>query len=521
MANNEDLIDRKSSHSCSQSNKTSEISKKESEANSSDQLSDISKKKDIIMNYEKNQKGVMDIVNILDEKYGSKKEKGEKKEETTKEEIKENQKNKEEIQKVYRLFCKKEGEKNLKEQLLCHYKIEKEYMDIFNEYKNIIKDERNNFFDDHIFEEKCVQLLKEKYNFTDFDAFPLFKKIRSIYKNEVTILDYYEVTLTVLGEIKKFFFLDDNSGYLPINFEKNEFRFLTLIERDMNRNIDIVNFYFPDYNFVIEKDIKDKDNNKNTKKKEGFNSIIMPLYESELTEKNSDIKACIERLKKEIMNSSKEEFKKNDNKGNEQILNEIINLKIDKRNQEFDGFFITKSETYIQNFKLPGGSFVLVEVKNNDNCPKIKRNIMKKIYLLFSLGINIDNFFFLGILKAINEKEVYKDKIKIVKYNDENKKSSEGGKKVYTMKNFYEEHVLILSSKELINEKEKLYEKQKGNEISNLELFKNLSNQIEKVKNEIKYEMDKIKDDIKEIKDRMNNIEDDNKLLKLQKPKLK
>lgn len=90
-------------------------------------------------------------------------------------------------------------------------------MNIFDDYKKLV-DEKNNFFDDQIFEEKCGKLLKKNIIFSDFDDFPLFKKTRSIYKNDVIQLDYYKVTLTVCDEIKIFYFLDDISNYVPINF---------------------------------------------------------------------------------------------------------------------------------------------------------------------------------------------------------------------------------------------------------------------------------------------------------------
>lgn len=127
-------------------------------------------------------------------------------------------------------------------------------------------------------------------------------------------------------------------------FERNKFRFLVLIEHDINKNIVCVNFYFPDYNYVFEKKCKDKDKvqekeknkEKANNKKDGFTAIIISLNEGEISKKNNEFsKKFVNQQEKENMNLKAEsQILENKIKSKDMII-----LKIEKRNQEFDGFF--------------------------------------------------------------------------------------------------------------------------------------------------------------------------------------
>ena len=99
-----------------------------------------------VMDYETNKKGVLDIIDKLYKKYGIKNDNSEKKEEKNEEILKSEGK----VLVVFNLFCKDSGSKNLKEQLIYHYQVENEYMNMLDGYTKLM-DERNNFFDDHIF----------------------------------------------------------------------------------------------------------------------------------------------------------------------------------------------------------------------------------------------------------------------------------------------------------------------------------------------------------------------------------
>jgi len=469
MEANEEKIENSTDQNDNKSNKTNELSKNESEPSSE---STFTYNKSNVMDYETNQKGVLDLIDELYKKYGIKNEDAEKKEEKNEEILKSEEK----VLDVFNLFCKDSEAKNLKEQLIYHYQVENEYMNVLDEYTKLM-DERNNFFDDHIFEEKCVKLLKEKYNLTDFDAFPLFKKTRSVY-----------------GETYYFYFLDDISNYIPINFEKEKFRFVTLIERDINRNISGVYFNFPDYDCNIEKKCKEKktnkdnaqekeNNNKMTKdKKDGFTSITISLNEDEISKQSTDLKDYLSKLENEIMNSKKDSQKLEKKKSLSKFKDMII-LEIEKRNQEFDGFFLIERKTCIQNTIIPEGSFFLVEVKNNNNDNKIKKNIIKKINLLLSLGIKIDKLFFVGILKEIKEKG--KNKRVDVKIDDKSSALSKEETNRGNMQKYYKGHILIISSNDLLKKGEKLYKK-KENEMSILlQLIKNMNKNIESMNEKI------------------------------------
>jgi len=267
-----------------------------------------------------------------------------------------------------------------------------------------------------------------------------------------------------------------------------------LIERDINRNISGVYFNFPDYDCNIEKKCKEKktnkdnaqekeNNNKMTKdKKDGFTSITISLNEDEISKQSTDLKDYLSKLENEIMNSKKDSQKLEKKKSLSKFKDMII-LEIEKRNQEFDGFFLIERKTCIQNTIIPEGSFFLVEVKNNNNDNKIKKNIIKKINLLLSLGIKIDKLFFVGILKEIKEKG--KNKRVDVKIDDKSSALSKEETNRGNMQKYYKGHILIISSNDLLKKGEKLYKK-KENEMSILlQLIKNMNKNIESMNEKI------------------------------------
>jgi len=102
-----------------------------------------------------------------------------------------------------------------------------------------------------------------------------------------------------------------------------------------------------------------------------------------------------------------------------------ITIKIEKKDQEFDGLFFTTKEINLTNsigdkLKIPSDCPVIVEVKNYKRYKSILENIGKKKFLLESLGFN--DFYYIGILNGIDINESGKEEIiKNFKYFDSKK----------------------------------------------------------------------------------------------------
>ena len=106
----------------------------------------------------------------------------------------------------------KNGLTNFKEKQSLNINVMDEYEKIINNNKGCL--------DDNIFEEKCIKMLKKKYSLTEFDEFPIFRKIMSL-KNgkKCTQLAYYNIQLKIQGkDTKNYFFLSDDNDYIPINY---------------------------------------------------------------------------------------------------------------------------------------------------------------------------------------------------------------------------------------------------------------------------------------------------------------
>ena len=58
---------------------------------------------------------------------------------------------------------------------------------------------------------------------------------------------------------------------------------------------------------------------------------------------------------------------------------------------------------------IPANSFMIVEVKNYNNYFDLSENIKKKKNILNSIGFPVDKFFFVGILRNLDEERKKKD----------------------------------------------------------------------------------------------------------------
>ena len=128
--------------------------------------------------------------------------------------------------------------------------------------------------------------------------------------------------------------------------------------------------------------------------------------EIELDGNKEDSEAKKNALKKEI-----EEYEK---------LLKPITLTIRKLYQEFDGLYINKKEFALKNnlgfeITIPPNSFVIVEIKNNNNYCELYMNLNRKAKIFNSIGFPLNKFFFVGILRSLDEERITKGQLRKLK----------------------------------------------------------------------------------------------------------
>ena len=128
--------------------------------------------------------------------------------------------------------------------------------------------------------------------------------------------------------------------------------------------------------------------------------------EIELDGNKEDSEAKKNALKKEI-----EEYEK---------LLKPITLTIRKLYQEFDGLYINKKEFALKNnlgfeITIPPNSFVIIEIKNNNNYCELYMNLNRKAKIFNSIGFPLNKFFFVGILRSLDEERITKGQLRKLK----------------------------------------------------------------------------------------------------------
>lgn len=101
-----------------------------------------------------------------------------------------------------------------------------------------------------------------------------------------------------------------------------------------------------------------------------------------------------------------------------------ITVTIKKLDQEFDGLYISRKKFILKNnlddeITIPANSFMIVEVKNYNNYFDLSENIKKKKNILNSIGFPVDKFFFVGILRNLDEERKKNGQLK--KLNSKNR----------------------------------------------------------------------------------------------------
>ena len=219
--------------------------------------------------------------------------------------------------------------------------------------------------------------------------------------------------------------------------------------------------------------------------------------EMEIDGNKDDLEEKKNALKKEI--------------GEYEKLLKTITVTIKKPDQEFDGLYISKKEFVLKNslgyeITIPANSFVIVEVKNHNNYFDLTLNLEKKGKILNSIGFPLDKFFFVGILRSVDEErkkngqlKKLKSKNKIIIYPD---KSTFLGIPLFDEK-------IEKKTKEEKKDKAQSFKDEVDKSFQEviIEMINNLSNNLSNEIKEIKNNMNKMGKDIDYLKNKIDKEE--------------
>lgn len=269
-------------------------------------------------------------------------------------------------------------------------------------------------------------------------------------------------------EFERFLFLDDRETYMtcykgmPMIFQKNKdlFYSVNIISTNFESSAEFLfkkefggfttTFIKADVSKELLKakgemtktknEIDSLENNENKKKELSIKlAQLNKTYDSMkkkyskqnleevLKEKNEELEKYKEEIKRE---KNKQKIEKYNTKivniqteiKNCEMLISAITIRIEKRDQEFDGLFFSTKEINLTNnigdsLTIPPQSPIIIEVKNITNYNTIVNNIRTKKKKLDSLKLNERNFYFIGIIRSLDINEKQKKEI------DEKKKS--------------------------------------------------------------------------------------------------
>ena len=219
--------------------------------------------------------------------------------------------------------------------------------------------------------------------------------------------------------------------------------------------------------------------------------------EMEIDGNKDDLEEKKNALKKEI--------------GEYEKLLKTITVTIKKPDQEFDGLYISKKEFVLKNslgyeITIPANSFVIVEVKNHNNYFDLTLNLEKKGKILNSIGFPLDKFFFVGILRSVDEERKkngqlrkLKSKNMIIIYPD---KSTFLGIPLFDEK-------IEKKTKEEKKDKAQSFKDEVDKSFQEviIEMINNLSNNLSNEIKEIKNNMNKMGKDIDYLKNKIDKKE--------------
>ena len=330
---------------------------------------------------------------------------------------------------------------------------------------------------DDLFEINMVKILSKTCELKEYILYPYFR-VESSNKKPGNIIKVYYIKISFDcdgNKVNPILFLDDRNNYMtsfekiPMIFHKNknDFEYVTVISKDFQSYF---NFFFTKYDLTFETSffyndisgylveikneikkakntydsIQDKEAKEKLEKQLASYDSLSKIYEKKYSNENlphelerykNDKDILIEKRKLYELEKKPDEnkIKECDEKINSlqkeidkcEILMKKITIKIEKKDQEFDGLFFTTKEINLTNsigdkLKIPSNCPVIVEVKNYKRYKSILENIGKKKFLLESLGFN--DFYYIGILNGIDINESGKEEIiKNFKYFDSKK----------------------------------------------------------------------------------------------------
>ena len=294
-------------------------------------------------------------------------------------------------------------------------------------------------------------------------------------------------------------------------------------EKDMNNNKgDKENLQMElipnkeNYNEILNNNTKDNIDNNNSIQKSSEKEILkkkLKIYEIKL--KHIKEKFSKENITKELAKKNEEleilnlEIEIDENKDDSEakknaLIKEIeeyekllkpITVTIRKLDQEFDGLYINKKEFVLKNdlgyeMKIPANSFVIVEVKNHNNYFDLSLNLEKKEKILKSIGFPIDKFFFVGILRRVDKER--KEKGKLRKLKNKNMIIIYPDETTFLGVSLFDEIIDKNGKEEKAQSTEDKSSKNFQDEV--IQMFRNLSNEIKEIKNNMNIMGNKISD---------------------------
>ena len=417
--------------------------------------------------------------------------------------------------------------------------------------KNFIMDD--NIFKNRIIKILCdVYDLKEYISYPYFTveySYEIKSNIVKIYYYQIDIESNEEIFPYKNNKIEldkknveRFLFLDDRKTYMicykemPMIFQKNKglFYSVNIISKDFESSEEfffqrknskefITTIIMADINKELLKIkgemIKTKNEidslENNEKRKKELNVKLAKLnntynflkkkyskqnIEEELKKKKEDLDDYEEKIK--VENSKQEKDEKNikeyenkikniqtDIKSCEMLLSPIT-IKIEKKEQEFDGLFFSTKEIKLENsigdsLTIHPQSPIIIEVKNIISYNTIINSIRAKKKTLDSLKLNENNFYFIGIIRNIDI-----DEKKMKKINEK-------------MKSLDFNNMIVIAPDGLNFLGVPLYEKKTKTEVKN-------GNNLEDKLNLIIEKLEKMHLDINELKNRVKTIEENN-----------
>lgn len=409
-------------------------------------------------------------------------------------------------------------------------------------------------FNDEVFEEKMVKIFQDNFKLESLDYFPYFEVVYSkVRPKKVTQLSYFQVTCFPNKEKSKeyykhsfwfnkeifaFHFLEstmifdksekisnlfiitkDFDKYVKFKLNKGEkyydvtFKYKDIIGEVLKVNNDIEKLKSEIENCQNKQSSDYKDKSEKLKILENIKTFMDKKYNEKfimnlILEKENEIQLVANKIKlNEITDKDPKlceslmKEKKNllEEKSKYEKLISNIYIKIEKIEKELDGFFISRENMTLSNnigdeLKIPKNSPIIVEVKNNNNYPRIIKNIEEKKKLIYSLGLDLKSFYFVGILRGITftspeEKLEAQKKISNFDYSNTIVLYPEGFK-------FYQKS-LITSNTYNTNNTDIIKDKMNNNDQNTLYMIQQtlnkLNNQINKMQTDINELKSKIK----------------------------